>query len=200
MKVLAINGSYRKGHACTQLLEEVLSGAREAGAKTELVELIDREIKYCENCRACCQDDKPEPGHCKINDDMAGLIAKCREADALVIASPINMWTATGLIKVFAERLLPLGFWRWDMWSPKMRPEIPPHRRRAVLISTSAAPGWMAALTGSTSFGVTKSIAAMFNAKIVGRMTVGLLSMTPRPVIREKHLRRAHQLGRRLAV
>ena len=49
-KVIAINGSPRKTWNTATLLEHALSGARSAGAETELIHLYDLDFKGCVSC------------------------------------------------------------------------------------------------------------------------------------------------------
>ncbi len=52
-KILAIDGSYRRGGITDQLVDAVLRAAEAGGARTERVHLIDARIAFCMNCRAC---------------------------------------------------------------------------------------------------------------------------------------------------
>lgn len=52
MKVLGLVSSPRKGNGQT-LVENVLAGAAENGAETELIRLTDVEIKPCLDCGFC---------------------------------------------------------------------------------------------------------------------------------------------------
>jgi multimeric flavodoxin WrbA len=53
MLVLGINGSPREGGNTETLVNEVLRGAEEAGASTEMVFLNKLEIKPCQACNSC---------------------------------------------------------------------------------------------------------------------------------------------------
>lgn len=65
MKILGINGSHRKGKNTAKMLMEVLSAARAEGAETELIELMNCDIKFCKSCNHCLQETM-----CSIRDDM----------------------------------------------------------------------------------------------------------------------------------
>jgi multimeric flavodoxin WrbA len=101
MRVLAIHGSPRSVRSQTRKVADwVLSGAREAGAETELVDLADLQIVPCTACESCSLD-----GTCVHADDVADLFARMLDADALVLASPVYVDNVTGQMKVFIDRL-----------------------------------------------------------------------------------------------
>ncbi|EEG76660.1 flavodoxin family protein [Dethiobacter alkaliphilus] len=104
MKILAINGSHRKGKNTAEMLNTVLAEAEAQGVETELVELMDYEIKECISCNKCLF--KPE---CSIkDDDMDKLYEKMREADGIVFGSPVYFSNVTGRMKDFIDRSRPL--------------------------------------------------------------------------------------------
>lgn len=100
MKILAINGSHRKGQNTATLLRLVLEESEKGGAVTELVELVDYRIDYCLSCNRCLREAR-----CAIeDDDMALLAEKMRSSDALVLGSPVYFGNVTGRLKVFMDR------------------------------------------------------------------------------------------------
>lgn len=104
IKVLAVNGSHRKGKNTAEMLKAVLGGAAELGAETELLELMDYQIKECIACNKCLF--KPE---CAIqDDDMAQLSDKLVAADGIVFGSPVYFANVTGRLKDFIDRSRPL--------------------------------------------------------------------------------------------
>jgi multimeric flavodoxin WrbA len=70
MKLVAIVGSYRKGGIIDTAIDEVLTAAKEEGAETVKIYLIDKHIEFCTNCRTCTQQEGLERGKCIIQDDM----------------------------------------------------------------------------------------------------------------------------------
>lgn len=100
MKILAINGSHRKGKNTAVMLGLVLEEAAAGGAETELVELADWRIEYCISCNKCLREPR-----CSIRgDDMAELAEKMLAADALVIGSPVYFGNVTARLKTFMDR------------------------------------------------------------------------------------------------
>jgi NAD(P)H-dependent FMN reductase len=194
-KVVAIVGSYRKGGNTDTLVEAVLAGARERGTETKKIYLLDHRIEYCRNCRSCTQAPGAERGQCVIHDDVPGILSEVDSADAIVLASPENFYSATALFRTFLERLVGAAHWPWGQWSPKPRMKKLP--RKAVLIATSAAPGFFINFTP----GVTKALnvaAGCLGARVVAKLWVGLAAQQAKPQLSEKVLLRAKRIGAEL--
>ena len=100
MNVVGIVGSPRLEGTTDALVRKVLDGCEEAGAGTEVFHLGGLHIHGCIACMAC-----NETGKCAQNDDMTVLYEKIREADALVLGTPIYFWYMTSQMKAFTDRL-----------------------------------------------------------------------------------------------
>jgi multimeric flavodoxin WrbA len=142
MKILAINGSPRGRRSNTdRILQPFLEGAREAGAETETVYLKDLKINHCLGCFTCWTKT---PGVCVHKDDMAALFPKVRQADVVVYATPLYVFTVSGLMKDFMDRLLPLAdphiVQRGAHYTHPPRYTDGPSVRRVVLISNCGFP------------------------------------------------------------
>ena len=106
MKILALNGSPTMKRGMTHLLmEPFLEGARGAGAETETVFLQRKKIAGCLGCYRCWVKT---PGRCVQRDDMAELLEKVREADLLVLGTPVYLDGMTAQLKLFVDRSIPL--------------------------------------------------------------------------------------------
>lgn len=105
MKVMAINGSPRRNWNTAQLLESALEGAASAGAETEFVHLYDLDFKGCKGCMSCKLRDCADPGRCVRDDGLTPVLDGIREADALVLGSPIYFGDVTGEMRCLMERL-----------------------------------------------------------------------------------------------
>jgi multimeric flavodoxin WrbA len=101
MKVLGFVGSPREDGNTKIMVEEVLNGAREAGAETELFNLNQMDIAPCQACMHC----KENEGECGTDDDMQTAYAQIREADAFVLGTPVYMWQMSAQAKLFTDRL-----------------------------------------------------------------------------------------------
>ena len=104
MRVLGIAGSPRRGGNTDLLLAEVMKGAASQGAEVKTIVLNDLDIAPCQHCDACLKK-----GNCRIDDDMQILYPKLRQADAVVIASPIYWFTVSAQTKLFMDRWYALG-------------------------------------------------------------------------------------------
>ena len=108
MKILALNSSPRgEGESRTELmLEHLVRGMQEAGAKVEIVHLRNKTVKNCIGCYTCWTKT---PGVCVHNDDMRNeLFPKWLESDLVVYATPLYYYTVNATMKAFIERLLPV--------------------------------------------------------------------------------------------
>jgi multimeric flavodoxin WrbA len=99
--ILGINGSARKKGNTATLLKKVLSFAEEIGAKTEILHLIDKDIKPCISCLAEGKCTYP----CRIKDDMEKIFKKIKKVDCIILGSPTYWYSLSGLMKNFLDRL-----------------------------------------------------------------------------------------------
>ena len=104
MKILAINGTYRPKGTTTRLTEKALEGAAAEGADTEMVLLVDQDVRFCTNCLTCYKDTTSEIGPCPIDDDVHGILEKIRDADGVLFTSPVHSGFISGLMVAFFER------------------------------------------------------------------------------------------------
>jgi multimeric flavodoxin WrbA len=106
MKLIAFNGSPRKKGNTATLLRHAIDGAKEEGAKTELIHLYDLDYKGCTSCYACKRTGGKSYGHCAMKDDLQPVLKKVESADAILIGSPIYYSITTGETRCFLERLM----------------------------------------------------------------------------------------------
>jgi multimeric flavodoxin WrbA len=106
MKLVAVNGSPRKKWNTARLLEKTLEGAASAGAETKLVHLYDLSYRGCASCFACKRIGGSSYGRCAMKDDLTPLLNDLAEADAIVLGSPVYLFTETGEMRSCMERLV----------------------------------------------------------------------------------------------
>ena len=107
IKVVAINGSARKGGNTAILLRCVLKELENEGIETELIELSGAKIHGCLACREC---SKNKDGRCgQKNDEGNGLIEKMQQADGILRGSPTYVTDVTPEIKALMDRACLVG-------------------------------------------------------------------------------------------
>ena len=196
VKILAINGSYRKDGITDQTLAAMARAAQAAGAEVEIIHLREQPIEFCTNCRSCTQLPGAAPGTCVIDDGMQRLIEQIELADAYILAAPTNFYSATAVFKRFMERLVVYAYWPWAMNSPQFR-KANATQKKAVVLTSSAAPGVM----GRWLFGTHKQLkmtAKTIGAETVGSLSTGLIAKQPLPQLPPRVRREAEQLAARL--
>lgn len=193
--VTAVVGSYRKGGVIDTTVEEILASARSEGAQTEKIFLPDKHIEFCTNCRACTQIEGTSRGKCCLEDDMGAILDTLERSDAIVLASSMNFYTVTAIMKRFIERLVCYGYWPWGSAAPEVRNLA--LTRRAVLVGSSAAPAIIARRTTGL-VGLLKRSARLLGAKTVGVLFIGCAASQPEPKIGARTRLRAMSLGRKL--
>jgi multimeric flavodoxin WrbA len=103
---MAFNGSPRKTKWNTAtMLQTALEGAAAAGAETELVNLYSLNFKGCASCFSCKRLDRKAVGVCALKDDLRPILERVREADALLLGTPVYYGAETACTRAFLERL-----------------------------------------------------------------------------------------------
>jgi multimeric flavodoxin WrbA len=100
MKVIAIIGSPRKNGNTEQLAAHTLKAMAEEGFETEVVTLAGKNIQSCTACLACNRQEE-----CSIKDDLFPIYQKMKEADGIILASPVYYGSCTALLKALIERV-----------------------------------------------------------------------------------------------
>lgn len=102
MKVVAINGSPRKGGNTEIILKAVFQELEAHGIETELVQLGGNLVR---GCMACGQCFKNKDKQCIIKDDIINeCIAKMEEADGIILGSPVYFTDVTTEMKALIDR------------------------------------------------------------------------------------------------
>ena len=108
MKALLLNGSPHEKGCTYTALSEVAAQLEKNGIEAEILHVNKGEHRGCVACGACRKD--------KINkciygekDGVNACIDKIKEADALVIGSPVHYASAAGAISAFLDRVFYAG-------------------------------------------------------------------------------------------
>ena len=100
MKVLIINGSPRIDGNTTIAINELIKTFDKEEIETEIVQIGNKDIRGCVACYICY-----ETGMCVFNDLVNEVALKLKEADGLIIASPVYYAQANGTLVSFIQRL-----------------------------------------------------------------------------------------------
>lgn len=100
-KVLLLNGSPRENGCTATALKEMISVFEKEGIETELIQIGKKAVRGCIACGAC-----EKLGKCVFNDDQVNEVGeKFKEADGLVVGSPVYYASPNGTILSFMDRL-----------------------------------------------------------------------------------------------
>ena len=101
MQVLLISSSPHKEKSNTFLLaKEVLRSLNEEGISTETLHLDNFRVFFCKHCEACHKKILK----CSLKDDVAMILQKMLETDAILLASPNYINQVTASMKALFDR------------------------------------------------------------------------------------------------
>lgn len=100
MKVLIINGSPRVNGNTSIAINEVKKVLEEEKIEVEVVHIGNKDIRGCIACGYCYSH-----GKCVFNDLVNEVSNKFKEADGLIVASPVYYASANGTLISFLDRL-----------------------------------------------------------------------------------------------
>ncbi len=99
MLVLGLQGSPRKNGNTDHLLSLFMQEAQSLGAQTHVVNADQADIVPCKEYITC-----EKKGFCPIKDDMNGIYSLLREADLVILATPVFFYNATAQLKALIDR------------------------------------------------------------------------------------------------
>ncbi|OHE59960.1 MAG: hypothetical protein A2Z47_04285 [Thermodesulfovibrio sp. RBG_19FT_COMBO_42_12] len=127
MKTIAFLGSPREGGNTELLLKEAIKGIEDSGFKVHLCNLNLTNILPCQNCGGC-----DETGVCVNEDDMTQVYDAIRNADRIILASPIFFFGVSAQAKIMIDRCQ--CFWCEKYLLKKPIPEGPYGRKGLLLL------------------------------------------------------------------
>ena len=101
MQIIGISGSPRRGGNSDLILENILVGAQQAGATSEVVFLSDLNFSSCVGCERCRKDKICT----RFDDDLTPLYSKIIGARGMVLVSPVYNYNITSWMKAFIDRM-----------------------------------------------------------------------------------------------
>jgi len=99
-KVILLCASPRPSGNTYQVLEECANVIEDEGLEVEIISFVGKDIKSCIACAKC-----GELNECSIDDGLNDIIFKIREADGLIVGSPVYFGTARGDIMSALQRI-----------------------------------------------------------------------------------------------
>lgn len=99
-KVLLLNGSPKANGCTAAALREMISVFEAEGIETELIQVGNKDVRGCIACGSCGKN-----GRCVFEDLVNETAEKFRDADGLVVGSPVYYASPNGTILSFLDRL-----------------------------------------------------------------------------------------------
>jgi len=104
MNVLLINGSPNKNGCTYTALSEVAGQLEAQGIKTRIFNIGKKAIQGCTACASC-----RKTGYCCTNDGVNECIDLIKNADGVIIGSPVYYASPNGALLAFLDRLFYAG-------------------------------------------------------------------------------------------
>ena len=128
MQIVAVLGSPRAQGNSSTLARAFLQAAREQGAETREYLLNQMDFQGCQGCRGC----KTKSETCILEDDLTLVLSAVKDADVLVLASPVYFGDLSGQLKCFFDRT-------YSCINPDFSSRVPPGKQ-AVMVLVQANP------------------------------------------------------------
>ncbi|SHJ08086.1 Multimeric flavodoxin WrbA [Dethiosulfatibacter aminovorans DSM 17477] len=103
MKVVAFNGSPKKEGNTYHAIKLVADELEKEGIEIEIIHIGNKNIRGCMGCNKCREnmDEK-----CIFDDDAVNeMIQKLKEADGVILGTPVHYTDMSGTMKSFLDRL-----------------------------------------------------------------------------------------------
>ena len=123
MNILVLNGSPRPGGSTAKMVAAFAEGAESAGHRVHRVDVCRKKIAGCLACEYCHTKGQ---GECIQKDDMQEVYPLLKEAEMIVLASPVYYHSFTGQLQCAVNRFYAIG-----------SPEILTQLKKAALILSS---------------------------------------------------------------
>ena len=98
MNAIGVVGSPRRSGNTEILTKHTLQAIAEEGLDTELITLAGMDLRHCTACGICFEEER-----CSIDDDLMPVYEKMKEADAIILSSPVYYGSASSLIKALMD-------------------------------------------------------------------------------------------------
>ena len=183
MKILALSASPHPHGNSRFLVDQLLQAAQESGAETERLDINSMSIRGCQGDYAC-----KSKGRCVVRDEMQGIYDRIDQADAVVFASPIYMWSVNAQLKTVLDRL-------FSYLNPDLTSRLPRGKRAALLVTQGQPDAGQFLGSLNLTTGAMKLLGFEGAELLVAEGVGGLEDAAARPDL----ISRARGLGQRLA-
>ncbi|MDO4265316.1 MAG: flavodoxin family protein [Eubacteriales bacterium] len=129
MKVIGLNSSARKDGNTALLINTVFEELHKEGIETELIQLAGQVIEPCNACWAC-----GGKGNCVHRKDMfREIFEKMKEADGILLGSPVYSANVSANMQAFLERAAVVGDMNPGLFTHKTGAAVAAARRAGAL-------------------------------------------------------------------
>jgi len=132
MKITAILGSPRLNGNSTTLAESFLQEAERLGAEVERFRLNTMNYQGCVGCNLC----KTKTDHFVLQDDLSFVLEAVREAETLLIATPVYALDMPSQLKAFIDRCY--SFFKPHYYKRKDRSRLPSGKKIIFVLAQRA--------------------------------------------------------------
>ncbi|WP_315072229.1 flavodoxin family protein [uncultured Clostridium sp.] len=101
MKVVAFNGSPKKEGNTFHGIQIVAEELKKEGIEVEVIHVGNKVIRGCLACNGCVKNQNER---CVIDDEVNEWIQKMKEADGIILGSPVHYSAIGGTMKSFLDR------------------------------------------------------------------------------------------------
>ncbi|MDY0088412.1 MAG: flavodoxin family protein [Coriobacteriia bacterium] len=131
MKVVAVNGSARKGGNTAIMIEAAFAPLRQAGIACEMISLAGKTVGGCTACMRCRHEADRQ---CHGRDDFGNeVITALDSADGILLASPVYFADITPELKAIIDRAGYVARGNAGMFTRKVGSGITVHRRAGAI-------------------------------------------------------------------
>lgn len=101
MKVIAINGSPKKNGNTYEAIKAVAAELEKENIEVEIIHIGNKKISGCLGCGGCARNQNEK---CVIDDQANEWIQKMKEAEGIILGSPVYYSAMAGNMKAFLDR------------------------------------------------------------------------------------------------
>lgn len=127
MKVIAFNGSPKREGNTYHALRLVLDEMEKEGIETEIIHVGAQHVQGCIACGMCAKNKDEK---CSlVGDDLNLWIQKMKEADGILLGSPIHFAGISAIMKAFLDRSFYVAYQNGGLFRHKVGASVVAVRR-----------------------------------------------------------------------